>query len=51
LLALETVGKIENIEKLNVECDKEFECDKWKQSVYGAARSRNGRAYEILIST
>lgn len=49
LLALETIGKIENIEKLPTPKGREFTFDKSRKAVYKKARERHGKFYQLVI--
>ncbi len=49
LLALETIGKIESIEKLRTPRGREFKFDKNRHAVYRKARERHERFYNLLI--
>ncbi len=49
LLALETIGKIKNIEKIPTPDGKLFLTDRSRKSVYAAARKRHKKAYNLLI--
>ncbi|MEO7659512.1 MAG: FGGY-family carbohydrate kinase, partial [Pyrinomonadaceae bacterium] len=49
LLALETIGKIKNIEKIPTPGGTLFLTDRSRKSVYAAARKRHKKAYNLLI--
>jgi gluconokinase len=49
LLALETIGKIESIEKIETPKGKEFKFDKKRNAIYKKARKRHERFYKMLI--
>ncbi len=50
LLALETIGKIKNIEEIITPKGREFKFDKKRHAVYKMARERHKKFYERLIS-
>jgi gluconokinase len=50
LLALETIGKIESIEKQQTPKGKEFKFNKKRNAIYKKARERHEHFYELLIS-
>jgi hypothetical protein len=49
LLALETIGKIKNIEKLETPKGRDFKFDKKRGAVYKKARERHERFYRTVI--
>lgn len=49
LLALETIGKIENIEDLRTPAGKQFAADKSRKAAYAGARKKHQDAYKSLI--
>ena len=49
LLALETIGKIESIEKQATPKGREFEFDKKRNTIYKKARKRHEKFYNLLI--
>ena len=49
LLALETTGKIENIESIPSPPGKKFSADKSRKAVYAKARKQHQEAYKLLI--
>ncbi len=49
LLALETIGKIESIEKQTTPKGREFKFDKKRNAIYRKARKRHKILYEVLI--
>jgi gluconokinase len=49
LLALETIGKIGNIEKLPPPKGRGFRFDKTRRAVYKKARARHGKFYKLVI--
>jgi len=49
LLALETIGKIESIEKILTPKGKEFKRDNKRSAVFNAARSRHKKYYKQLL--
>jgi gluconokinase len=49
LLALETIGKIESIEKIPTPKGREFKFDKKRHTVYRKARERHEKYYELVI--
>lgn len=49
LLALETIGKIGNIEKLPTPKGREFTFDKSRKAVYKKARERHEKFYDLVI--
>jgi gluconokinase len=51
LLALETIGKIKNIEKLPTPKGREFKFDKSRKAVYKKARARHGKFYDLVIDS
>jgi gluconokinase len=51
LLALATIGKIENIEKISTPEGKKFEFNRRKVRVYKAARSKCEKYYDLLAAT
>lgn len=48
LLALETIGKIESVEKQETPNGREFEFDKKRNAIYRKARTRHEKFYELL---
>ncbi len=50
LLALEMIGAIENIEKIETPCGQKFKFDKKRIAIYQKARARHEKFYELLIS-
>jgi gluconokinase len=50
LLALETIGKIESIEKLPTPKGREFKLDKKRHAVYKRARERHEKYYKLVIN-
>jgi len=48
LLALETIGKIESIEKVETPKGREFKFDKKRHAIYQKARERHQRFYDLL---
>ncbi len=50
LLALETVGKIENIAKIETPKGQEFKFDKKRNAIYRKARARHEKFYNLLIN-
>lgn len=50
LLALETIGKIESIEKQATPKGRKFNFDKKRNAIYRKARARHEKFYELLIS-
>jgi gluconokinase len=50
LLALETIGKIEGIEKIPTPKGREFKFDKKRHALYKKARERHEKFYRLLIS-
>jgi len=50
LLALEMIGKIESIEKIETPKGREFKFDKKRHAIYKKARDRHEKFYELLIS-
>ena len=50
LLALETLGKIESIEKQETPKGREFKFDKKRNAIYKKARERHEKFYELLIN-
>lgn len=50
LLALKTIGKIENIEKTTIPKGQRFRFDKNRQAVYKKARQIHQRSYDVLMS-
>ncbi len=51
LLALETIGKIESIEKQETPKGREFKFDKGRHAIYKKARTRHEKFYDILVKT
>jgi gluconokinase len=49
LLALETIGKIESIEKIETPRGEEFKFDKARHEIYQAARKRHEEFYKRLL--
>jgi gluconokinase len=49
LLALETVGRIESIEKLETPKGREFKFDKKRNAIYKKARERHEKFYKLLV--
>ena len=49
LLALESLGKIESIEKIETPKGREFKFDKKRNAVYQKARERHEKFYRLLI--
>jgi gluconokinase len=49
LLALETIGKIESIEKQETPKGREFKFDKKRNAVYKKARERHEKFYNLII--
>ncbi len=49
LLALETIGKIESIEKQTTPKGLEFKFDKKRNAIYRTARKRHAKFYNLLI--
>jgi gluconokinase len=49
LLALETIGKIESIEKITTPRGQQFRFDKNRHEVYKAARARHEEFYKKLL--
>jgi gluconokinase len=49
LLALETIGKIESIEKIPTPKGREFKFDKKRHAVYKKARERHEKFYKLLM--
>jgi gluconokinase len=49
LLALETIGKIESIEKQKTPKGREFKFDKKRHAIYRKARARHEKIYNLLI--
>jgi gluconokinase len=49
LLALETIGKIGNIEKIPTPKGREFKFDKSRKAVYKKARERHEKFYDLVI--
>jgi Sugar (pentulose and hexulose) kinases len=50
LLALESLGKIESIEKPDTPKGRQFRFDKKRHAVYRKARARHGKFYELLMN-
>jgi gluconokinase len=50
LLALETIGKIESIEKLETPRGREFKFDKKRNAIYRTARARHEEFYNLIIN-
>jgi len=50
LLALETIGKIESIEKIPTPLGNKFTADKARRVVYAKARKRNEANYNLIIT-
>ena len=50
LLALEAIGKIENIEKAETRKGREFKFDKKRNAIYKKAREKHGKSYDLLIN-
>jgi gluconokinase len=50
LLALETIGKIESIEKQHTPKAREFKFDKKRNAIYRKARTRHEKFYNLLIN-
>ncbi len=50
LLALEAIGKIENIEKAETPKGREFKFDKKRNAIYKKAREKHGKFYDLLIN-
>ena len=51
LLALETIGKIESIEKQHTPKGKEFKFNQKRHAIYKKARARHEKFYDILVKT
>ena len=51
LLALETIGKIESIEKQKTPRGREFKFDKKRHAIYRKGRARHKKFYNLLIKT
>jgi gluconokinase len=51
LLALETIGKIESIEKSETPQGREFKFDKKRSALYRKARKRHEQFYNLLVAT
>jgi gluconokinase len=51
LLALESLGKIESIEKQQTPKGREFKFDKKRNSIYKKARVRHEKFYNLLVSS
>ncbi len=49
LLALESLGKIESIEKIETPKGREFKFDKKRNAIYKKARERHEKFYKLLI--
>ncbi len=49
LLALETIGTIESIEKIKTPKGQEFKFDKKRHAIYKRARERHEKFYELLL--
>ena len=49
LLALENIGKIENIEKIETPKGRQFKFDKKKHAIYQKARERHEEFYKLII--
>ncbi|MEP7036730.1 MAG: gluconokinase [Acidobacteriota bacterium] len=49
LLALEYIGKIENIEKIETPKGRQFNSDKKRHAIYQKARKRHEKFYQLLI--
>jgi len=49
LLALEAIGNIESIEKIETPKGQKFKFDKKRNAIYKKARERHGKFYELLI--
>lgn len=49
LLALETIGKIESIEKIKTPKGQEFKFDKKRNAIYRKARERHEEFYKLII--
>lgn len=49
LLALETIGKIESIEKMETPQGREFKFNKKQNAIYQKARKRHEKFYKLLI--
>ena len=49
LLALETTGKIKNIEKMPTPAGKTFRPDKSRKAIYASARKRHKEIYRLLV--
>lgn len=49
LLALDSVGKIESIEKIDTPQGREFKFDKKRNAIYRKARKRHEKLYELLM--
>ena len=50
LLALETIGKIESIEKTDTPKDRKFKFDKKRNAIYRKARKRHNKLYNLIIN-
>jgi hypothetical protein len=50
LLALECIGKIESIEKIETPKGRQFKFDKNKNKIYKKARERHEKFYNLLIN-
>lgn len=51
LLALEMIGKIESIERIETPKGREFKFDKKRNAIYKKARARHEKFYNLLIDT
>ncbi len=49
LLALETIGKLKNVEKQKTPKGQQFKFDKKKKSIYQKARKRHQKFYNLLV--
>ena len=50
LLALESLGKIESIEKQTTPKGREFKFDKKRHQIYKKARERHENFYDLLLN-
>ncbi|HEY0049761.1 MAG TPA: gluconokinase, partial [Pyrinomonadaceae bacterium] len=51
LLALETIGKIKNIEEIATPRGRKFNFDKKRSAIYRKARARHERFYNLLVNS
>ena len=51
LLALETIGKIKNIEEIAVPKGRKFNFDKKRNTIYRKARERHEKFYNLLVNS